>query len=290
MADQRGQADIRNLDIQKTLKGFALSEFVFKNKVTVVSTNATEIRWYQETAADLTATTPSKVANIGRGAKFTRLSPTYTRNTSYVQKYGVEDKIDYEDQVSSDIPIVARTLLRLTRAVAKQVDSHIFNILTESQSVTNINSVTTTSVGGDQWDAASGQNPVKDVTRALRLIADNSYDIGGAQLWVSPQDYESLVVYAYNQGAQAPMIGEKMITDATLTKFAGCQVVVNENVVDDYAVVCLPSKAVTYYQHTPLTSASIVDEGIGTTYRVWEEGIAVLTDPKAVTLIIDTQT
>lgn len=289
MVDQRGQAEIRSLDIQKVLKGFALSEFIFKNQVTVTSTNATEIRWYQETAADLTATSPSKVANIARGAKFTRLSPTYTRNTSYIQKYGAEDKIDYEDVVSSDVPIVARTLLRLTRAVSKQVDTHIFNILTESQSVTNINSVTTTSVGGDQWDAASGQNPVKDVTRAIRLIAQNSYS-GEFQLWVSPQDYESLVVYAYGAGAQAPMIGERMITDAVLTKFAGAKVIMNENVVADYAVVSLPAKAVTYYQHTPLTNASIVDEGIGTTYRVWEEGVAVLTDPKAVTLIIDTQT
>ena len=48
--------DIRGLDIDKLVKGFALTEYIFKSMVTVSSTSGDAIRWYQETAADLTAT------------------------------------------------------------------------------------------------------------------------------------------------------------------------------------------------------------------------------------------
>ncbi|KKK66999.1 hypothetical protein LCGC14_2958460 [marine sediment metagenome] len=125
--------DIRTLDIDKMIKGFALTEYVFKSLVTVSTTNGDNIRWYQETAADLTATAPSVVADIAPLAQFTTLEHTWTRQNSFPRKYGVEGFISMEDLRTTDIDVQARTVLRLTRAVVKQVDTRIYNILTETK-------------------------------------------------------------------------------------------------------------------------------------------------------------
>ena len=291
MADTVGQQDIAGLKVDTLLKGYALTEFQFKNLCNVASTSAMEVRWFQETNSDLTVTTPSASSNVSPLAQPTRAGPSWTRQTSYVKKYFIEDEIATEDIKSSAVDVVARTLLRLSRRIAKDVDSDIWDVITESQSASNINSTTTTSVGGDQWDAASyAGDPAADVLNAVRQIATAGYNIEGAELWVSPTDYESLVAWVYEKGAQAPSVGTAAVIGGTLTKFGGCTVRVNVNVTADYAAVVIPSTACTYYQHTPLSSETIKDGARATRYQVVELGIAVLTDPKAVTLIVDTQT
>lgn len=291
MADSVEMQDIRGLDIDKTVKGFALSEFIFKNDCTIASTSSDHVRWYQETAADLTATAPSAVANVSPLSVFPTLEATWTRNTSYVKKYAAEGTISMEDMKSSDIDVVARTLLRLTRAVAKQVDTDIWDVITESQSASDINSVTTTSVGGDQWDAASGQDIVKDIMRAKRLIWDNNYNPEGASLYLSPQDHEAVLTWLIStKGSSIPAFASEKVRSGTVMQILGLNVKVSPNVTADYAAVVVPQRACTYRQHTTLTSAAVENKGVGTTFRVWELGIATLTDPKAVTLIVDTQT
>lgn len=290
MADTVEMQDIKGLDIDKMVKGFALTNYIFKSYCTVSSMSGDSIRWYQETAADLTATAPSQVANISPLSLFPTLEVSWTRNTSYPRKYAAEGFISMEDIKSADIDVLARTLLRLTRAVVKQVDTRIWNVITESQSPSNINSTTTTSVGGDQWDAASGQNPVKDILDAVRQIAVNNYDISNAVLFVSPLDYMSLLSYVYAQGAQTQGVANTVLTGGALTQIAGCRIVVSNNVTADYAAVVIPQVACTWKTHTDTSSRVIEDAGIGSKIRVWEIGEAILTDPSAVTLIIDTQT
>lgn len=296
MADGQGQADLRGLDIDKLAKGFAEVENVFKQFCTVSSTSAREIRWYQKTSGFLDSTdtsgiTASQIANTSYGSRPVVVEQTWTRYTSYVRKYFVESPfISEEDIKDTDIDILTTNVRDLVRGVTRQVDARIFDVLTESQSATNINTTTTTAVGGDQWDATSGLNPIKDVLDALRQIAVQGYDISTAVLLVSPKDYMSLITFIYNQGSQTPSLSDSLAKNGVLTNVAGCRVVVNPNVVSDYAVVFVPERAITYKEFTPITSAIIEDKGIGRKIRVWEEGEAILTDPKAVTLIIDTLT
>lgn len=289
MASSQGEQNIRGLDIDKTVKGFALTEYSFKNQVTQSSTGQMEIRWYQETASDITATSPAKIANVAPGAQPTHVEHSWTRKTSYVKKYFAESWIDMEDQESTDIDVVARTLLRLTRAVVKQVDSDIFDVITESQSPSDINSITTSSVGGDTWDGSS-QDPIQDILRAVRLIEENDYDTGSIELWLNPYDKESLLQWLIaTKGSSIPNFSSERVRDGVLMELAGARVRVSNNVASDNAVVLLPAKACTWKSHTSTTSANIREEGIGTKYRVWELGVALLTDPKAVTLIQDTK-
>lgn len=294
MADTNGQNDIRTLFIDTLIKGFAEENpEVFYNNVNVQPTDAREIRWVQKTSGFLTSPTTSGMTTdlieTAEGAKPVVLSQSWTRNTSYVKMWKAEtETISEEDIKDNMVDVISAHLRDVTRAVQKKRADHIWDILTESRSVTNINSVTTTSVGGDQWDAASGLNPVKDIERAKTLIRENNYE--PTHLFVSPRDYEALKVFVYNNGAQAPQMGMQVLEGKNITSFLELQVVVSNSVTADYACVANPKKAVTYREFMGLSSARITDPLIGEKIRVATEGIAILTDPKAVTLIIDTRT
>ena len=69
MADTVGMQDIRGLNIDKAVTGFALQEYVFKQLCSVVSTSSWQDRYYSETAADLT-NSASDVEGVPRLANF----------------------------------------------------------------------------------------------------------------------------------------------------------------------------------------------------------------------------
>ena len=153
--------DIRGLDIDKMIKGFALTEYIFKTKVSNSTTDGDSVRWYQETAADLTHTAPS-YTETSPLSMFDQLEVTWTRNTSYPKKYTAEGTISREDIKSADIDVLARTILRLTRAVVKKVDSVIYDVISESQSPSNIGTAAATGTG---WDDTTNGNPILDIDR-----------------------------------------------------------------------------------------------------------------------------
>lgn len=288
MADSVEMQDIRGLDIDKTVKGFALREYRFKSLCNVSSMSGDSVRWYQETSTELTATTPSKVADISPLARFTTLEPTWTRNTSYVKKYGVESFISAEDMKSADIDVVARTLLRLTRAVVKQVDSDIFTVMTDTLGTgsAGINTVTSTAA----WNAASGQDPIEDLLECFQDIDEYDYDSDGAVICLSPKDYKSLITWLIStKGVNVPQYASALLQGGGKMSILGRRVMVSNNVTADYALVVIPQQACTWKSYTDTTSRAIEDAGIGTKFRVWELGIAILTDPRAVALISNTQ-
>src|SRR3990167_248865 len=277
MADTSGQALIRGLQIDKALKGFSDEAIIMKKYVTVTPTSAREVRWFQKTSGFITGVTTtgitaSPIANVAPGALPSVAEQSFTRNTSYVRKYMVESPwLTEEDIRDSDVDVLGTNIRDLLRAVENQVDIRIWNVMTESQSAVNINSVTTTSIGGDQWDAASDAgDPVKDVMRAKKLIRDNGYDPEGAVLFLNPLNHESLLVWLYHKGAQAPSIGGQIIGGSQVMGFLGLQVVVSTAVTADYAAVVVPGRAGTWKSFGNLASAVKVEEGIGRKIRFWE--------------------
>lgn len=284
------EQNIRGLNVDKFARGFADRVYVFKAFCAVSTMDGDSVRWYQRTAGHLTATSPSQV-KVSPLAVPVTLEVSNTRNTSYPGKYIVESRISIEDIRSADLNILKQTIEAVTFAVIKQVDTDIWNVISESQSATNLNSTTTTSVGGDQWDAASeAGDPPQDVADALRQIEENDYDTSNAVLFVNPADKLAIMDWVYAKGAQAPSVGENIVMNMTLTKFAGCKVISSNNVTADFALVGIPQKTATFKQYLPLTSVVKQEEGLFSLIRVWEHGIAILTDPKSGTLIDDTVT
>ena len=292
MADSVEMQDIRGLEIDKVLKGFALTEYTFKNELTQSTTSSDAIRWYQETSADLTATSPSAVANISPLSEFPMLEVTWTRNTSYPRKYAAKGFISIEDIKTADIDVLARSVLRIARAVTKQIDTRIYNVVTENLSPSNIQTFATTAIGGDQWDAASaGADIVKDLLHAKKLIADYGYNPEGASLIINPVEYRNILTWLITgKGSSIPNFSSEKIKTGTVMNLLGLNVKVSVNATTDYALVMVPQQAATWKTLTPLTSKVIDDPGIGKEIRIWEEGEAILTDPKAVVLITDTVT
>jgi hypothetical protein len=292
MADSVEMQDIRGLDIDKAVKGFALVEYIFKSDCLGSSTSGDSIRWYQETSADLTATSPQAISNVSPLSTFPTLEVTWTRNTSYVKKYAAEGFLSMEDMKSADIDVLARTLLRLTRAVVKQVDTRIFNVLTESLSPVNIQTFATTAVGGDQWDAASyAGNPIKDLLHAKYLIENQGYDATNLVCYLNPLDARNLIDWLIaGKGSSIPQFASEKVRTGVLMNLLGITIKISNNVTADNAVVFKPQTACTWKTMQDTTARVIEEAGIGSRVRVWEIGEAILTDPKAVVLITDLET
>lgn len=281
------QENIRGLDIDKVVKGFALVEYKFKQDCTVTSTSSDSVRWYTETNEDLTATSPMQVQNISPLSTFPTLNVEWTRNTSYVRKYAAESFISMEDIKGSDISVLTRTLLRLTRAVVKQVDTRIWDVMTVSRvgytnAATDINFVDSSGA----WNLAAS-DPIGDILKAKKFIyTSGNYNPEGASLWISPNAAELLMRWLYfAKGSNLPSVSADMARNGTVASIAGVNVKVSPNVTADYGLLIVPQVACTWRSFQDTTSRVIDEPGLGSKVRVWEIGEAYLTDPRAAALI-----
>ena len=289
MADNSGMALIRGIDIDKLAKGFADEEFIFKQFLTNTSTSAREIRWYQKTAGtldstDTTGMTTSRIANVSQLSMPEVVEQSWTRQTSYVRKYFVESPwISYEDIRDSDPDILATNVRDLTRAVAAQVDTRIFNVVTENLSPSNIN---TSAAVGTGWDDTTNGNPVLDLLSGSRAIRTYSYDISNLVVLMHPNEYMNLLNYIITvKGSSIPAFASQKVENGVLMTIVGQRIVVSNNVTSGNVVQLVPQKAATWKSFMPITAQNKEEVGIGVKIRVWEEGEALLTDPRAVHLI-----
>ena len=286
MADSIEMQDIRGLDIDKAVKGFALIDYTFKSECEQSSMTGDSIRWYQETSEDLTATAPSVVANISPLATFPTLEPTWTRNTSYPRKYAAEGFLSMEDIKSADIDVIARTLLRLTRAVTKQVDTRIYTQLTTATGVQTF--ATTDDATHTEWNGTSGAI-VYDLLEAKKMIYDYGYNPEGASLIVNQVEYRTIVNWLIDtKGSSIPQFASDKISSGVVMNLLGLNVKVSQNATTTQALVVVPKQAATWKTYSPITSRAIEEPGIGTKLRVWELGEIIVTDPKACVVITAT--
>ena len=294
MADTSGMAEIRGIDIDKVAKAYADEELVLKRFVTITNTSAREIRWYKKTSGfldstDTTGITASQIANISQLSKPVVVEQSWTRQTSYVRKYFVESPfISAEDIRDSDVDILLTNVRDLTRAVQNQVDKRIYAVISESLSPSDINTAAATGTG---WDDTTNGNPILDILTAKQNIRSNGYNPEGAILYINPIEHKNLLSWLITtKGSSIPSFSSAKVETGVVMELLGVRVVVSQNATTDYALVFVPNRACTWKQFMPITAVTIDDKGIGTKIRVWEEGEALLTDPKAVHLITDTVT
>lgn len=296
MADTSGQADIRGIDIDKLAKGFADEETIFRRFVANSTTSAREIRWYQKTAGyldsvDTTGITGSQIPSVGSRALPTVVEQSWTRNTSYIKKYFVESPtISSEDIKDTDIDILATNVRDLVRAVARQVDIRIYDIITDNVSGVPFDGTTVTSAAAtaDGWDDAVTGDPIKDIMAGITTIRNQSYDTNGLVMILHPDDHSALLQYLISvKGSSIPNFSSEKVRTGVVMEILGVQIVVSANATTDYAVMFVPQRAATWKAFMPITSVVIDDPGIGKKIRVWEEGECILTDPNAVYGITD---
>ena len=288
MADTSGMQDIRGIDIDKLAKGFADEENVFKKFCTQSTTSAREIRWYSKTAGfldstDTTAITASQIANTSFRSRPVTVEQSWTRNTSYVRKYFVQSPlISEEDIKDTDIDIIATLVRDLVAAVERQVDARIYTVLSTGTGV-----LTGASTAG--WDSAAAGNPILDILKAKQQIRSNGYNPEGAILAINSIEHKNLINFLISvKGSSIPAFSSQKVETGVVMEILGCRVVVSENAITDQALIFVPQRAATWKSFMPISTAIVVDEGIGRTIRIWEEGECLLTDPKSSYLITNT--
>jgi len=294
--DSAGMQDIRGINVDKTLSGFALQEYIFKQICAIQSSSKWEERYFQESSADLTGGTGSAVEGVPRLANFPHMETAWTRAESFHKKHGGETRISHEDIISNDVPTIARSLLRLARAITKSVDLDIWETISESTSgsyprtsATNTNVVTITA--GHEWDSATIalQNPIQDILNAKKEIAVDNYNPDReGYLLLSPKDYANLLGNANIRNA-GQFYTDDVTRNGKVGFLLGLKVLVSNNVYTDYAMVCVGKECANWKSLQALTVVQIEDAGIGTTIRAWEIGVCQLVNPEAVCIIANTQ-
>lgn len=286
MADGAGQAQIRGYKLDRVARQYNEEANIFYNEVTVRPQSGREIRWYQETQGYLTLSTGATI-KIAEGAQPFAVETTWTRNTSYPKKYMLDGKmIHMEDEKDAEVRVFLDNMRKVVEAIAYDRDLDIWDVASESQSPSNINSVTSTAA----WDAASGQDPMEDVSEALQLIREQTKRaVRNPKLYVSAKGEKDLKVWITGQGTKFTEVASDLVMKGMIQRFAGCEVVVSEAVTADYAGVGDLKRAVEYFEFIPMTTDIIRESGIGRKVRVWTHGVPVLTLPKFFALISNTE-
>jgi len=288
MADTVGMADIRGENVTKAVTGFALREYVFKQLCMVESSNKWKETYYKETAADLTGGTGSAVEGVPRLAVFPHGEVSWTEAASRHKKFGMETRISWEDVKTNDVDVMARSLLRIARAVTKAVDAEIWDVISDSRLGTTTNALTITA--GNEWDSATiaNRDPIQDILNAKKLIAEDNYNPdSNGYLCLNPKDFANLLGNANVRNA-GQFYTDDVTRNGKVGFLLGLKVLVSNNVTADYAAVVIGQEAATWKSVQSLTTQTIEDPGIGYTIRSWEVGCCQLKNPEAVCLIINT--
>jgi len=290
MADTTGMADLRAENVERIVTGFAMQEYVMKQLVMSQKSSSWQESYYKESKAELEGGTGSSVKGVPRLAGFPYGEVSWTKASSYLEKYGMEGVISWEDAVTNNIDVIARTLLRIARAVVKAVDSEIWDTLSEGQTPSTINSVTIPA--GSEWDSATVANrdPIQDVLNAIREIEIDNYNVhnGNGYLVLNPTDYANLLGNANVRNA-GQFYTDDVTKNGQCGRLLGLKVVKSNTVTNDYAMVVVAKECGTWKEAKPLSVVTIEDPGIKYTIRAWEVGTTQLTNPEAVCLIENTQ-
>lgn len=275
-----GQVDIRKEAVDATVKGFATAMYKFKQAVSVVSTTAWKNFYFRESPTALSSAAQNPIKAIPRGSSFPQAKVTWEKISSTIEKYGLEDTIPWEDLLSDDIDVRDRTLFRIAEGVTKAVDDEIWDVLSESQSPTNIHSFT----AANNWDTSSA-TIINDVEHIKQLIGENNYSTSGLMMFLSPSGHRFLLKYLTDKGAQFPSVAEGVMNNGKQGSILGLNLVVTNSITTSHALICAPQICGTWQSLVPLQTTTIEDPYKNLTIRATELGVTQLTDPKAVGLV-----
>lgn len=279
MADTTGEQDLRAENFSKIVKGFALQEYKMKQLCMIETSSAWTETYYKETAADLEGkdtTASGTVKGVPRLANFPYGEVSWTKTSGRNVKHAMEGVLSWEDIKTDNVPVIARTLLRIARAVTKSVDTVIAAaIVSEAGNTTAANAT---------WDnaAVGSRDPIQDILDAKALIEIDNYDsnVNGALL-LHPTDFSHAIGNANIRNA-----GQFYTSDVTkngvVGRALGLTWIVGNSVTEGGAQVVIGKEAMTWKSVAPLTVKTIDDPGIKQTIRAFEVGQLQVTNPDAI--------
>lgn len=279
MADSTGQADLRAENFSRIVKGFALQQYKMKQLCMIESSNAWTETYYQETAADLTGGLGSAVEGVPRLGNFPYGEVTWTKVSGRNVKHAMEGVLSWEDVQTNNVPMIARTLLRIARAVSKSVDMVIASAI--------VSDAGNTVAANATWDNATiaDRDPLQDILNAKAKIAEDNYDPdNNGYLLVNPADNAYLVGNASVRDA-GKFYSDAATRNGVIGEIAGLTVVSSNSVTAGGAQVVIAKEACTWKSVVGLSVKTIEDPGIKYTIRAWEVGQMQVVNPNAICTI-----
>ena len=266
MADSTGMADLRSENFSRIVKGFALQQYKMKQLCMIESSNSWTETYYKETAADLVGGTGSNVKGVPRLANFPYGEVTWTKTSGRNIKHAMEGIISWEDIKTNNVPMIARTLLRIARAVSKSVDTDISAAIVASAGNTQAANAT--------WNNATiaDRDPIQDILDGKALIALDNYDPDkNGYLLVNPTNYAQLLGNPNIRNA-GQFYSDSVTKNGVVGSLLGLTVISSNSVTVGGAQIVIAKEACTWKSVVGLTVKSIDDPGIKTTIRAWEVG------------------
>jgi hypothetical protein len=276
MADTTGEQDLRTENFSRIVKGFALQEYKMKQLCMIESSSAWTETYYQETADDLTGGTGSAVAGVPRLANFPYGEVSWTKTSGRMIKHAMEGVVSWEDVKTNNVPMIARTLLRIARAVTKSVDGVIAAAIVASAGNTQAANAT--------WDNAviADRDPIQDILNAKSLIAIDNYNPDkNGYLLLHPTGYAHLLGNANVRNA-GQFYTDSVTKNGVVGRILGLTIISSNSVTDGGAQIVIAKEALTWKSVVGLTVKTIEDPGVKYTIRAWEVGQVQVVNPNAI--------
>lgn len=266
MADTTGEQDLRAEHVSRIVKGFALQSYKMKQLCMIESSNSWTETYYAETATDLSGGADTSVSGVPRLAAFPYGEVSWTKTSGRNVKHAMEGLLSWEDVKTNNIPMIARTLLRIARAVAKSVDDTIAaSILANAGNIQAANAT---------WDNAviADRDPIQDILDAKALIAIDNYDPDkNGYLLVHPTGYAHLLGNANIRNA-GQFYTDSVTKNGVVGKLLGLTVISSNAITDGGAQIVIAKEACTWKSVVGLSVKTIEDPGINYKIRAWEVG------------------
>lgn len=277
-----GNVELLKENFNSNVHNIAMAKLIFKQAVFTQPSTAGLERFYKESITDLDVS-----AQIPRDAGF--FSDQVILDTLDIrpQKHGAESRIAWEDSIEPGPNLVERTSIRLANRVARSVNTRIWNVLSENQSASLINTNATAAA----WDHATRANriPHEDIAESVSKCTEGVLQAyQPTELYLSPKDFVFVVTNDYVMSS-FDSSSPQLMESGMMGKLLGLNVLVNPVVTADYALVADSKKAVTWAEVAGLTTNVDYTPGKHYLFTAFEYGNAALVNPKAVCLITNTQ-
>jgi len=276
MADTTGEADLRASNVSAVVKGFALQEYKLKQLCMIQKSNAWTEQYYQETAADLTAGGEVTVKGVPRLANFPYGEVAWTLQSGRNIKHAMEGVISWEDAKTNAVDVIARTLLRIARAVAKSVDTVIGAAIVASAGNTVAANAT--------WNNAviADRDPVQDILDGKAEIAIDNYDADrNGFLLTHPTNFAELMGNANVRNA-GEFWSDGVTKNGRVGRLCGLTVISSNSITEGGAQIVIAKEALTWKAVVGLQVHTIEDPGIKFTIRAFEVGQIQVVNPDAI--------
>lgn len=276
MADTTGEQDLRAVHVSKIVTGFALQEYKMKQLCMIQSSNSWSESYFTETAAELTAGGEIAVEGVPRLANFPYGEVSWTKTTGRNVKHAIEGVLSWEDVKTNDVPMIARTLLRIGRAVAKSVDGVIAAAI--------LSSAGNTTAANATWNNAviASRDPIQDILDAKSEISIDNYNPDrNGYIIMHPTNYAELLGNPNIRNA-GQFYTVKVTKNGVVGQLLGLTVVSTNSVTEGGAQVLIAKEACTWKSVAELTVNTIADPGIKWTIRAFEVGQIQVVNPDAI--------